>query len=65
LLTDFAQSKENLLTKIKFAQGKNLLTKFAHRNNLLRNFARSKEKLLSMKRLAGSDGSTPWLFFLI
>jgi hypothetical protein len=27
----FAHSKENLLTKIKFAQSKNLLKKFAHR----------------------------------
>jgi hypothetical protein len=32
---NFAQSKEKLLTKIKFAQSKNLLKKFAHSRNLL------------------------------
>jgi hypothetical protein len=46
---------------IKFAQSKNLLKKFAHSRNLLAEFARSIEKLLTMKNLAGSDGSTRWL----
>jgi hypothetical protein len=54
----FAHSKENLLTKIKFAQSKNLLKKIAHGRNLLTEFARSIEKLLTIKNLAGSDGST-------
>jgi hypothetical protein len=54
----FAHSKEKLLTKIKFAQSKNLLKKFALSRNLLTEFARSIEKLLTMKNLAGSDGST-------
>jgi hypothetical protein len=57
----FAHSKEKLLTKIKFAPSKNLLKKFAHSRNLLTEFARSIEKLLTMKNLAGSDGSTRWL----
>jgi hypothetical protein len=57
----FAHSKEKLLTKITFAQSKNLLKKFAHSRNLLTEFARSIEKLLMMKNLAGSDGSTRWL----
>ena len=57
----FAYSKEKLLTKIKFAQSKNLLKKFAHSRNLLTEFARSIEKLHTMKNLAGSDGSTWWL----
>jgi hypothetical protein len=35
-----------------------LLKKFAHSRNLLTGFARSIEKLLTMKNLAGSDGST-------
>jgi hypothetical protein len=47
--------------KIKFAQSKNLLKKFAHSRNLLTEFARSTEKLLMMKNLAASDGSTQWL----
>ncbi len=34
---------------------------FAHGRNLLTEFARSIEKLLTMKNLAGSDGSTRWL----
>jgi hypothetical protein len=38
-----------------------LLGKFAHSRNLLTEFARSIEKLLTMKNLAGSDGSTRWL----
>jgi hypothetical protein len=54
----FAHSKEKLLTKIKFAQSKNLLKKFAHSRDLLTEFAHSIEKLLTMKNLAGSDGST-------
>ena len=54
----FAHSKEKLLTKINFAQSKNLLKKIAHSRNLLTEFARSIEKLLTMKNLAGSDGST-------
>ncbi len=53
--------KEKLLTKIKFAPSKNLLEKFAHSRNLLTEFARSIEKLLTMKNLAGSDGSSRWL----
>ena len=57
----FAHSKEKLLTKIKFAQSKNLLKKFAHSRNLLTEFACSTEKLLTMINLAGSDGSTRWL----
>jgi hypothetical protein len=57
----FAHSKEKLLTKIKFAQSKILLKKFAHSRNLLIEFARSIEKLLTMKNLAGLDGSTRWL----
>jgi hypothetical protein len=47
--------------KIKFAQSKNLLKKFAHSRNLLTEFACSIEKLLTMKNLGGSDGSTRWL----
>jgi hypothetical protein len=47
-----------LLTKIRFAQSKNLLKKFAHSRNLLPEFARSIEKLLTMENLAGWDGST-------
>jgi hypothetical protein len=35
-----------------------LLKKIAHSRNLLTEFARSIEKLLTMKNLAGSDGST-------
>jgi hypothetical protein len=57
----FADSKEKLLTKIKFAQSKHLLKKFAHSRNLITEFARSIEKLLTMKNLAGLDGSTQWL----
>jgi hypothetical protein len=38
-----------------------LLKKFAHSRNLLIEFARSIKKLLTMKNLAGSDGSTRWL----
>jgi hypothetical protein len=57
----FAHTKEKLLTKIRFAQSKNLLKKFAHSRNLLTEFARSIEKLHRMKNLAGSDGSTRWL----
>jgi hypothetical protein len=57
----FAHSKEKLLTKIKFAQSKNLLKKIAHGRNLLTEFARSIEKLLTIKNLAGSGGSTRWL----
>ena len=57
----FAHSKGKLLTKIKFAQSKNLPQKFAHSRNLLTEFARSIEKLLTMKNLAGLDGSTQWL----
>jgi hypothetical protein len=53
--------KKKLLTKIKFAQSKNVLKKFAHSRNLLIEFARSIEKLLMMKNLASSDGSTRWL----
>jgi hypothetical protein len=49
----FAHSKEELLTKIKFAQSKNLLKKFAHSRNLLTEFARSIEQLLTRKNLAG------------
>jgi hypothetical protein len=60
-LKKFAHSKEKLLTKIIFAQSKNLLKKFTHSRNLLTEFARSIEKLLTMKNLAGSDGSTRWL----
>ncbi len=44
----FAHSKEKMLTKIKFAQSKNLLKKFAHGRNLLTEFARSIEKLLTI-----------------
>jgi hypothetical protein len=47
--------------KIRFAKSKNLLKKFSHSKNLLKEFARSIEKLLTMKNLAGSDGSTRWL----
>jgi hypothetical protein len=54
----FAHSKEKLLTKIKLAPSQNLLKKFAHSRNLLTEFARSIEKLLTMKNLAGLDGST-------
>jgi hypothetical protein len=54
----FAHSKGKLLTKIKFAPSQNLLKKFAHSRNLLTEFARSVEKLLTIKNLAGSDGST-------
>ncbi len=43
------------------APSKNLLKIFAHSRNLLTEFARSIEKLLTMKNLAGSDGSTRWL----
>jgi hypothetical protein len=57
----FADSKEKGLTKIKFAQSKNLLKKIAQSRNLLTEFACSIEKLLMMKNLAGSDGSTRWL----
>jgi hypothetical protein len=60
LYTEIAQ-REKLLTKIKFAPSKNLLKKFAHSRNLLTEFARSIEKLLTMKNLAGSDGSIRWL----
>ena len=59
----FAHSKEKLLTKIKFAQSKNLLQKICSSKNLLTEFARSIEKLLMMKNLAGSDGSAQWLNF--
>ncbi len=38
-----------------------MLKKFAHSRNLLTEFARSIEKLLTMKNLSGSDGSTRWL----
>jgi hypothetical protein len=38
-----------------------LLKKIAHSINLLAEFARSIEKLLTIKNLAGSDGSTRWL----
>ena len=57
----FAHSKGKLLTKIKFAQSKNLPQKFAHSRNLLTEFARSIEKVLTMKNLADLDGSTQWL----
>jgi hypothetical protein len=57
----FAHSREKLLTKIKFAQSKNLLKKFTHSKNLLTEFARNIEKLLMIKNLAGLDGSTRWL----
>jgi hypothetical protein len=38
-----------------------LLKKFAHSRNFLTEFARSIEKLLTVKNLAGLDGSTRWL----
>jgi hypothetical protein len=38
-----------------------LAQKIAHSRNLLTEFACSIEKLLTMKNLAGSDGSTRWL----
>ena len=39
-----------MLTKIKFAYRKNLLTKFAYRHNLLTDFAYCQENLLTMKQ---------------
>jgi hypothetical protein len=53
-----SQQSKKLLTKIKFALSKNLLKRFAHSRSLLTEFACSIEKLLTMKNLAGSDGST-------
>ena len=49
----YAHSNEKLLTKIKFAQSKNLL-----KAEICSEFARSIEKLPTMKSLASSDGST-------
>jgi hypothetical protein len=47
--------KNQICSEQEFAQ------KIAHSRNLLTEFARSIEKLLTMKNLAGSDGSTGWL----
>ncbi len=47
--------KNQICSEQEFAQ------KIAHSRNLLTEFARSIEKLLTMKNLAGSDGSTRWL----
>ena len=65
IYTQIAQIEEYLLTLKKNCSRKsNLLRaricskKFAHRRNLLTEFARSIEKLLTMKNLAVSDGST-------
>jgi hypothetical protein len=61
-INKLVKSEENLLTvKKNCSQKSNLLKKIAHSRNLLTEFARSIEKLLTMKNLAGSDGSTRWL----
>ncbi len=62
----FAHSRETaqenqICSEQEFVQSKNLLKNFAHSRNLLKEFARSIGKLLTMKNLAGSDGSTRWL----
>jgi hypothetical protein len=55
----FAHSKEKLLTKSNLLRARICSQQeFAHSRNLLTEFARSIEKLLTMKNLAGLDGST-------
>jgi hypothetical protein len=67
IYTHIAHSKENFLTvKKNCSQKSNLLraricSKIAHSRNMRTDLACSIEKLLTMKNLAGLDGSTQWL----
>jgi hypothetical protein len=59
IYTQIAQIEENLLTvKKNCSQKSTLLRARICSKNLLTEFARSIEKLLTMKNLAGLDGST-------
>jgi hypothetical protein len=63
IYTHIAQSKENLLTVKKNPSQKSKLLRARICSKICpqQKFARRIEKLLKMKNLAGSDGSTQWL----